>query len=110
MTILRSTSNAVSIDVNPANRSQVLGFCAGDRLGIGYGSMELLLCRIRLLAIGDDFGVQVIAVAAALYMWTKMHSTYLERVDLHVPLSAFTDRAALFLERAQRTTSQRCSR
>ena len=48
-------------------------------------------------AICDDVGV---LVTAALYMWTNMCGTHLEREMLHVPVAALTNRVALFLERA----------
>ena len=56
----------------------------------------------------DDFEVQVIAAAAMLYMWTKLHGTYLERVGPQVRLALRTE--PCFSSSAQRSTTKRCSR
>ena len=47
------------------------------------------------------------ATTAALYMWTKMYGLYyVERVNLHVPSAALTDRTSLHFERATNDTEE----
>ena len=111
--LLHSTRNAVLVAANPANRSQLLGIVleTGRDMALVPGhlcTVTQMLDWARPWSTCDDFEVQVTAAAAVLYTWTKMYGTYLERVGPQVRLALRTE--PRFSSRAQRTTTERCSR